>query len=130
MKKYKILLFSPDLGAHQTKKIKTGFLAAGNVESVEVSGFKRRYESDIPKEYKLVEEGEIEDNGAFVPYQLFSDGLTTFRVYKNAKISVVIPALTNGTISILRKSSGDYEYAVVGEIPILFAESVLSDLPR
>lgn len=87
-------------------------------------------ELNIPKEYKLVEEGEIEDNGAFVPYQLFSDGLTTFRVYKNAKTSVVIPALTNGTISILRKSSGDYEYAVVGEIPILFAESVLSDLPR
>ena len=54
MKKYKILLFSPDLGAHQTKKIKTGFLAAGNVESVEVAGFKRRYESDIPKEYKVV----------------------------------------------------------------------------
>ena len=87
-------------------------------------------ELNIPKEYKLVEEGEIEDNGALVPYQLFSDGLTTFRVYKNAKTSVVIPALTNGTISILRKSSGDYEYAVVGEIPILFAESVLSDLPR
>lgn len=87
-------------------------------------------ELNIPKEYKLVEEGEIDDNGALVPYQLFSDGLTTFRVYKNAKTSVVIPALTNGTISILRKSSGDYEYAVVGEIPILFAESVLSDLPR
>ena len=87
-------------------------------------------ELNIPKEYKLVEEGAIEDNGALIPYQLFSDGLTTFRVYKNAKTSVVIPALTNGTISILRKNSGDYEYAVVGEIPVLFAESVLADLPR
>ena len=87
-------------------------------------------ELNIPKEYELVETGEIEDNGVLVPYQLFSDGLTTFRVYKNAKTSVVIPALTNGTISILRKNSGDYEYAVVGEIPILFAESVLSELPR
>lgn len=87
-------------------------------------------ELTIPKEYKLVEAGQSDSDGSAVSYQLFSDGLTTFRVYKNNKGTIVIPALTNGTISILRRNFGDYEYAVVGEIPLMFAESVLSKLPR
>ena len=84
----------------------------------------------IPKEYKLVDSGEIYDKDQTIPYQLFSDGLTTFRVYKNRAGSLVLPALTNGTISILRKTSAGIEYAVVGEIPLLFAETVLSRLPN
>ncbi len=86
-------------------------------------------ELNIPAQFKLLSRGSIKQtDNTFVPFQLFSDGIVTFRVYKNKKSTLIMPAVTNGTLTILRREFGPYEYALVGEVPPQLAESVLARL--
>ncbi len=80
----------------------------------------------IPPVYELVSSGVFEQAGPNCVYQEYSDGLTTFRVYRNTSSTMHFPVLTNGTISVVRKKTGKYEYTVVGEVPIALAEYVLT----
>ena len=84
---------------------------------------------NIPKSYRLTEEGrQALPSGDLADFQVYSDGITDFRVYRSPKMSVTIPAVRNGTLSLLRRNSASYEYAVIGEIPHAIAETVLSKI--
>ncbi len=83
----------------------------------------------IPKPFELIASGKMPGTGAVPDFLEFSDGLSSFRVYRAAKTSVLYPALNNGTITVLRKPAADFEYAVVGEVPLRLAELVLSKIP-
>ena len=80
----------------------------------------------IPNVYQLVDSGKFAQGGPNCTYQEFSDGITSFRVYKNDPSAVLYPVLTNGTISVVRKKALKYEYSVVGEVPVSLAEYVLT----
>ncbi len=81
----------------------------------------------IPLHYKLVAQGTAMIDGRESRYQTFSDGLTSFRVYAGSKDGTVrYPALSSGSLTVYRKTGINAEYAVVGEIPLKLAESVLS----
>lgn len=79
----------------------------------------------IPKEFELKGEGQLTVNGAQTAYQTYGDGLVSFRVYRGPRANVLYPALNDGALTVLRKVSGNVEYAVVGEIPLRLAEHVL-----
>lgn len=83
-------------------------------------------ELQIPNVYQLVDSGKFAQGGPNCTYQEFSDGVTSFRVYKNDPSAVLYPVLTNGTISVVRKKALKYEYSVVGEVPVSLAEYVLT----
>jgi len=84
---------------------------------------------NLPKSYKIVDEGsQAMTDGTMSDFQVFSDGVTDFRVYRSPKTTISVPAVRNGTLSILRRNGIDYEYAVTGEIPLEIAEVVLSKL--
>ena len=83
-------------------------------------------ELQIPNVYQLVDSGKFAQGGPNCTYQEFSDGITSFRVYKNDPSAVLYPVLTNGTISVVRKKALKYEYSVVGEVPVSLAEYVLT----
>lgn len=85
-------------------------------------------ELNIPQVYTIIGEGHFTQGGQQCIYQEFSDGLTSFRVYRNQRSSSFYPVLTNGTISIVRKNTLHYEYAVVGEVPVALAEFVLTKI--
>lgn len=84
-------------------------------------------ELTIPAHYDLVAQGSVMIEGKEASYQTFSDGLTSFRVYSSSSDGTVhFPALSNGALTVFRKAGVHAEYAVVGEIPLKLAESVLS----
>lgn len=84
-------------------------------------------ELNIPKSFKLTEDNyEVTETGDKSYFQVYSDGLTDFRVYKNSKTSVTIPYVQNGTLLVLRCNYQGTEYAVVGELPLALARSTLS----
>ena len=83
-------------------------------------------ELNIPTVYNIVGEGRFDEGGPECIYQEYSDGLTSFRVYRNRLTTIYYPVLTNGTISIVRKQNSRYEYSVVGEVPVNLAEFVLA----
>lgn len=84
-------------------------------------------ELSIPLHYNLVAQGTAMIEGQEARYQTFSDGLTSFRVYTGSVEGTVhYPALSNGSLTVYRKAGVNTEYAVVGEIPLKLAESVLS----
>ena len=87
---------------------------------------KRWPELNIPTVYNIVAEGRFDEGGPDCIYQEYSDGLTSFRVYRNRVTTIYYPVLTNGTISIVRKQNSRYEYSVVGEVPVNLAEFVLA----
>ena len=87
---------------------------------------KRWPELNIPTVYNIVAEGRFDEGGQDCIYQEYSDGLTSFRVYRNRVTTIYYPVLTNGTISIVRKQNSRYEYSVVGEVPVNLAEFVLA----
>lgn len=66
--------------------------------------------------------------GKKVAYQEFTDGLVTFRVYRNTKSKITVPTAADGTITVMRAVKDNYEYAVVGEIPMPLASLVLSKI--
>lgn len=88
--------------------------------------FKSWPELNIPTVYNIVAEGRFNEGGQECFYQEYSDGLTSFRVYRNRISTIYYPVLTNGTISIVRKQNNSYEYSVVGEVPVSLAEFVLA----
>lgn len=86
-------------------------------------------ELNIPPSYKLIEENyEFSESGQKTYFQLYSDGLTDFRVYRSSSTSIMIPYVQSGTISVLRCAYRGQEYAVVGELPLALAESVLAKM--
>ncbi|SPT71087.1 Sigma-E factor regulatory protein rseB precursor [Anaerobiospirillum thomasii] len=101
---------------------------AGRPKSLET--VKPWKELNLPADFKLIGYGSLKDDNdnETSVYQEFSDGITSFRVYKSPRISVLMPTVSNGTLNIFRKVSGDSEYAVVGEVSIKLSESVLSNL--
>ncbi len=83
----------------------------------------------IPNNFAIKRQGEEKsDDGHNVDYQLFSDGIVDFKVYKNNKTSLNIVSASEGTLSVMRKNSKNYEYAVVGEIPLELCSLVLSKI--
>lgn len=85
-------------------------------------------ELNIPSVYSIIASGEFTQGGAQCLYQEYSDGITSFRVYRNQRSTNFYPVLSNGSISIVRKNSMSYEYAVVGEVPVTLAEFVLTKI--
>ena len=76
-----------------------------------------------------MDEGYVVMDNVQVPFQTFSDGLVDFRVYKNNPSSLFVPSASNGTLTVLRRSDINHEYAIVGEVPIQLAEMVLKRIP-
>ncbi len=63
-----------------------------------------------------------------VPYQSFTDGIVDFKVYRNSKTTTNIVSATEGSLSVFRKNGPQYEYAVVGEIPLELSSLILSKI--
>ncbi|MGN0909499.1 MAG: MucB/RseB C-terminal domain-containing protein [Succinivibrio sp.] len=81
----------------------------------------------VPRYFTMVSEGSVQmDDGNVSPYQQFSDGLFTFRVYINSRSSLYLQEASAGTISVYRTQDANREYAVTGEIPMELARQVLS----
>ncbi|MGN0893843.1 MAG: MucB/RseB C-terminal domain-containing protein [Succinivibrio sp.] len=86
-------------------------------------------ELTIPNPFVLTASGsQLQADGSSLEYQVFSDGMVDFRVYKNSLTSLSILSATEGTITVLRKNSNTSEYAVVGEIPLELSSIVLSKI--
>lgn len=83
-------------------------------------------ELKIPSVYSMVGHGRYYEGGPECRYQEFSDGITSFRVYRNKRSSIFYPKLKSGSLSIVRKNILNYEFAVVGEVPEALADYVLS----
>ena len=83
----------------------------------------------IPANFSIKRQGEDDSSeGDKISYQIFSDGIVEFKVYKNSKSSLNIVSATDGTLSIMRKNSKHNEYAVVGEIPLDLCSLILSKI--
>jgi negative regulator of sigma E activity len=81
----------------------------------------------VPRYFAMVSEGSVQmDDGNVSPYQQFSDGLCSFRVYINSRSSLYLQEASAGTISVYRTQDANREYAVTGEIPMELARQVLS----
>lgn len=87
-------------------------------------------ELNIPQSFDIIAESKFPEGGADCSYQEFSDGLTSFRVYKNTATPIHFPILSNVTLTVLRKNSSNHEYTVVGELPLSLAEFVLSKISQ
>lgn len=85
-------------------------------------------ELNIPEVYTIIASGPFAQGGNQCFYQEFSDGITSFRVYRNQRSTNFYPALSNGSISCVRKNTLHHEYAVVGEVPVALAEFVLAKI--
>lgn len=85
-------------------------------------------ELNIPSVYTIIASGQFNQGGSQCFYQEFTDGLTSFRVYRNQRSTTFYPVLSNGSISIVRKNTMRHEYAVVGEVPVTLAEFVLTKI--
>lgn len=83
----------------------------------------------IPTNFSIKRQGEEESSeGNKISYQIFSDGIVEFKVYKNNKSTLNIVSATDGTLSVMRKNSKFNEYAVVGEIPLDLCSLILSKI--
>ena len=83
----------------------------------------------IPANFSIKRQGEDDSSeGDKISYQIFSDGIVEFKVYKNSKSSLNIVSATDGTLSVMRKNSKHNEYAVVGEIPLDLCSLILSKI--
>lgn len=102
-------------------------LKTANTEPQDAWGF-----VNIPPYFNLVSQGAVQmpDGGDVCPYQQFSDGIFSFRVYINSISSVTLPEVRVGSLSVYRMHDANREYAVVGEIPMEMAKSVLSNVGR
>ncbi|NLK84552.1 MAG: hypothetical protein GX278_01115 [Aeromonadales bacterium] len=86
-------------------------------------------ELTIPSPFKIVASStQIKDTENSLDYQAFSDGTLEFRVYKNTLTKLHIHSATDGTLTVFRKNSDSYEYAVVGEIPLELSNIILSKI--
>ncbi len=83
----------------------------------------------IPRYFHMMSEGSVQmDDGNVSPYQQFSDGLFSFRVYINSRSSLYLQEVSAGTLSVYRTQDANREYAVTGEIPMELARQVLSEV--
>lgn len=82
------------------------------------SGFEKVYEG----------EGELDTDSKFEQY-MFSDGVIEFSVYKIKYLgSSYFPIVKQGVTNLARKNFNEYEFVVVGEIPIEIANRILDAL--
>ncbi len=85
----------------------------------------------IPPYFKMTAQGAMQmPEGDVCPYQQFSDGVFSFSVYINSLSSVTMPEISAGAVSVYRMHDKNREYAVVGEIPMELAKSILSEVGR
>lgn len=82
----------------------------------------------IPNVFKIIGQDDFPEGGDNCIYQEYSDGLTSFRVYRNDPSTIHFPLLNNATLTIFRKNSSNHEYTVVGELPVSLAEHILSKI--
>lgn len=82
-------------------------------------------ELNIPAFFKLIDANTLKNS---TYYQTFSDGLSSFRVYKTQASTNFFPFANKGSVIVYRKIFKNIEYAVVGNIPPELAEFVLSKL--
>lgn len=125
-------------GEKQQDKSNSVIPASGSLSGELANGDSQAYNSitegvvwpelNIPKVYKMVNAGLFPMAGPQCVYQEFSDGLTSFRVYRNTKSKIFYPVVNNGTLTVFRKNSSSYEYSVVGEVPLNLAEFVLTKI--
>lgn len=88
-------------------------------------------ELNIPREFQIIGEDVYPQAGEHCIYQEYSDGITSFRVYKNTISTIRFHVLNNVTLTVLRRNSSRYEYTVVGELPLALAEHIISQVaPR
>lgn len=106
----------------------TGGVPQNHLIESNLAKFKPWRELYIPKVFKIIGEGNFSDGGVNCVYQEYSDGLTSFRVYRNDKSTVNFPLLNNATLTIFRKNGAKHEYTVVGEVTVALAEYVLSNI--
>lgn len=85
-------------------------------------------ELDIPPFYNLVDSGISEDLSTDgFEFQEFTDGITSFKVFKGPALkTLVVPVVKRGSLITYRVNSKKHEYAVVGEVPLRLAQSILS----
>lgn len=88
------------------------------------------HELNIPEVFSLSSQGRYPVSGPNCIYQEFTDGLTSFRVYRNDPVTIYYPVLNNTTLTVLRRNTIHYEYTVVGEIPLSLAEFVLNSVAQ
>ncbi|MDY6322654.1 MAG: MucB/RseB C-terminal domain-containing protein [Succinivibrio sp.] len=83
----------------------------------------------IPPYFTMVSEGSVQtDDGSVSPYQQFSDGIFSFRVYINSRTSMYLKEVTAGSLSVYRTQDANREYAVTGDIPMELAHSILAEI--
>ncbi len=83
----------------------------------------------IPPNFKLVRTGtQLQEQNESIPFQMFSDGLVDFKVFKNSKTYLNIVSATEGTLSVMRKNGQLCEYAVVGEVSLEQCANILSKI--
>lgn len=87
-------------------------------------------ELQIPNPYQIIGGGKCQNLGAQCLFQEFSDGITSFRVYRNQRSTVYYPVLNNGLLTIVRKNNYQYEFSVVGEVPVALGEYVLEHIDK
>lgn len=88
-------------------------------------------ELNIPRDFQIIGEDKYPQAGENCIYQEYSDGITSFRVYKNTISTIRFHVLNNVTLTVLRRNSSRYEYTVVGELPLALAEHIISQVaPR
>lgn len=79
----------------------------------------------IPDMFKIIDSGKILIDSNELEYQEFSDGIISFRVYKDQASQIMFPILNSGSLNVYRKIIGKNEYTVVGQIPLKLAQSIL-----
>lgn len=86
---------------------------------------------NLPPHFTMTEKGSVRmSDGDVSPYQQFSDGIFSFRVYINSISSIYLPEVSAGSISIFRMRDANREYCVTGEIPMDLAKSVLKNVGK
>ena len=97
-------------------------LKKADINSLDPWGFLK-----IPSYFEMQSQGAIRMPGGDVsPYQQFSDGVFSFRVYINSITSMILPEVSAGVLNVYRMHDANREYASVGDIPMELAKNVLS----
>lgn len=103
-----------DTNNHNIDKMQKSKKLAWSLDYIPI-GFEKVYEG----------EGELDTDTTFEQY-LFSDGVVEFSVYKIKYLgSSYFPIVKQGVTNLARKNFNEYEFVVVGEIPIEIANRIL-----
>lgn len=106
----------------------TGGLPQKHLIETNPSKLKPWADLNIPNVFKIINQERFPAGGEDCQFQEYSDGMTSFRVYRNEPSTIHFPLLNNATLTIFRQNSTNYEYTVVGEVPVVLAEYILSKI--